>query len=251
MRYLFILLTFAGLQAFSQSYTVIHTIGKIYDSNTGQYLTKGSKVAEDANLRFETAGAKAAVLSSSRGRFVIQQNATSSTQSDALYALTSVISPVRGRLSTRSVGINNALDLQKHFNEGSVALVGPTYQVAVSPLSYPMSDSKFFYAQYQYNGETINKKLDNDGNNLIINISNFYAIDDAPIDPTLVEGIKLFFYSVEDQTSEFITDMNLVVVSDEALTALMQDEEATLDLINSLYGKCSEEQLQQAIESRK
>ncbi len=242
----------AGLQAPSQSYTVIHVIGKIYDSNSGQYLSKGTKVAENANLKFETSGARAAVLSSSRGRFVIQQNNQSTTQSDALYALSSVISPVRGRLSTRSGAINNAIDFNKHFDEGPVALVGSTYSVEVSPASYPMSESKFFYAQYQFQGETINKKLSNDDQDLIIDIDGFYSIDGKRIDPSLVKDIKLFFYSVEDQTSSLISNMDLVVVPKQDLKSMLElisDNKigAVLELINSMYGKCTEEQLNQAM----
>lgn len=244
-----ILIAFQGQ---SQSYTVIHTIGKIYDTQSGTYLSKGSKVSENATLKFETDGAKAAVLSSSRGRFVIQQNGTSSSQSDAAYVLTSVISPVRGRLSTRAGSINNTLDFQKHFNEGSIALLGRSYRVTVSSTGFPMTESRFFYVQYEYEGETINKKLSSDEDNLVINLNNFFSIDGNAIDPSAISDARLHYYDASKGSSKFITDMDITYVSDEILRSMLDQfeedkETAVLEIINSMYGKCSEDQLKEAI----
>ncbi|MEQ8907376.1 hypothetical protein [Ekhidna sp.] len=252
MKHALILLVLIAFQGQSQSYTVIHTIGKIYDTQSESYLTKGAKISEGANLKFESADARAAVLSSSRGRFVIQKNSSSSTQIDAIYALASVLSPVRGRLSTRAGSINNALDFQKHFDEGTIALLGNSYRTSVSATAFPMNDNRFFYAQYQYNGETINKRLDNDGEILIFNLTDFYSIDGQPVDPNLATESKLFYYNADDQSSTFLTNMDVTYVSDEVLKSMIDQfpedkETAVLELINTMYGKCSEEQLNKAI----
>ncbi len=239
----------------AQSYTVIHSIGKIYDASSGSYLKKGSKVSESAQLKFETEGAKAAVLSSSRGRFIIQKNSTSSQQSDLAYTLSSVISPVRGRLSTRAGGINNQLDFQKHFGEGPIAIVGDSYKVAISPNAYPMNDQKFFYAQYSYNGERINKKLSNDGDSLLVEVASFFAVDKNPINPAEISDAQLFYYDAEKQESISITSLNLNVVSNEELRSLVdsfsdlskdQQTDALHELINDLYGRCSKEEIAKA-----
>ncbi len=235
----------------SQSYTVIHIIGKIYDTQSGSYLAKGSKVSESANLKFETGGARAAVLGASRGRFVIQENSSSTSQSDAIYALSSVISPVRGRLSTRAGAINNALDFQKHFNESPVALVGDQYSVKVSSESYPITDQQFFFAQYQLGEENINKKLGGANGKLQIDINDFFSVDGKAIDPSKVSNVKLHYYDAGAGTSTFITDMNLSYISDEELESLTQqfpdDNTALLEVINAMYGKCSEAQLNEAL----
>lgn len=250
------LLLIICFQANSQSYTVIHIIGKIYDAKSGKYLSKGLKVSEDANLKFETEGARAAVLSSSKGRFVIQEKSTTDSQSDAFYALSSVISPVRGRLSTRAGSINNALDFKKHFSEEPIALVGDEYSISVSPASYPMSESAFFYAQYQYQGQTINKKLAGEDDKLLIDVKKFYSVDGSPIDNSFVSDIKLFYFKAEDQSSTFITAMNLVLVSDDELKSIVdqfpdEKETAVLEIINSMYGKCTVTQLRDAISKLK
>jgi len=251
MRTLAIILTFVSIQAFSQSYTVIHSIGKILDTNSGKYLTKGTKVDESASLMFETKGARAAVLSSSRGRFVIQEKASAGSTSDVIYTLTSVISPARGRLSTRAGGINNKLDFEKFFAEEPVAILGDRLATKISSMAYPMNDSKFFYAQYQYEGEAINKKLTNEEDQLIVKPSAFFSIDGNSIDPLDASEIKLFYYNAEAQESTMITPMSFALVSDEDLKSISSqmdaDQGGILEIINSLYGKCSQAYLEEAL----
>lgn len=244
--YLVLLITF-GAQ--SQSYTVIHTIGKIYDTSSESYLKKGSKITDQSSLKFETEGARAAALSSDRGRFVIQQGGSSESTSDIAYALSSVISPVRGRLSTRAGAINNKLDFEKYFDKGTIALIGDTYKISVSSNAYPIDDSKFFYAQYLLNGETINKKLDGENGNIIIDVNQFYSVDDNPVDANQVSEIKLYYYDAGKGSSSFISDVDFSRVKKEEIQSLLSefedDMEGALDLINSLYGRVSMEELKE------
>lgn len=245
-----------GLSVHAQTYTIIHTIGKIYESESGKYLSKGMRIDESAKLKFESEGAKAAVLSSSRGRFVIQKQEAAGTKNEMSYALASVLSPARGRLSTRAGGINNKLDFEKKFGDGPVAILGSTYKVAISPTAYPMDDNKFFYASFTYNGEPINKKLSNEGDSLVIDVVSFYSIDDNPIDPTATSNLQLFYYDATGQTSTPITQMELVVINKEDIRYLMdhiggsdssERQKGVLDIISALYGKCSENDLKRAL----
>jgi len=251
MRNLAFILIFVSAAASAQTYTIIHSIGKILDTKSGKYLTKGVKIDESASLMFETKGARAAVLSSSRGRFVIQENSTSTTKSDIIYTLSSVISPARGKLSTRAGGINNKLDFEKHFAEGPIAILGGEYRVSISPTAYPMSENQFFYAQYQYNGEVINKKLASSGDELIINSATFYSVDDDKIDPEEVSNINLLYYDASSQESSQITTMEFQVISNDDLKSiadqLENDQEAILEFVISLYGKCSTETIEKAL----
>lgn len=257
MKKLIVILLFV-LQAplFAQSYTVIHSIGKIYDVGAEKYLSKGMKIDESAQLRFDSPNARAAVLSSSRGRYIIQANKSSSSTSDLAYALSSIISPVRGKLSTRAGGINNALDFSKYFGEGPVAALLDSYKVKVSPSAYPMNDDQFFYVQYMYEGEAINKKLSSEGESLVFDQS-LYTIDGNSIDASQVGEMNLFYYNASTQESENITALTLNWVSMDDLKALASnfdtpksDESVTAlcEWVNDLFGKCSEEAVLSAVE---
>ncbi len=246
-----LLLCVFSIAVSAQQYTVIHSIGKIIDTKSGKYLTKGVKIDESASLMFETKGARAAVLSSSRGRFVIQEKSKSESKSDIVYTLSSVLSPARGRLSTRAAGINNKIDFENHFGDGPVAMLGGKYELTVSPNSYPINENQFFYAQYQYKGEAINKKLSNDGSSLLIMEDEFYSIDNSAIDPQEVSEIYLYYYNANTQESTQLTEMRINPVCSDDLKSIADqleyDKEGIMELINDLYGKCSEKSLDEAL----
>lgn len=251
-----ILLVLLGLSVQAQTYTIIHSIGKIYDTKSEKYLTKGMRIDESAKLKFESSDAKAAVLSSSRGRFVIQEQQKEEGKSEIAYALSSVLSPARGRLSTRAGGINNKLDFEKRFGEGPVAILGNTYKVSVSPTAYPMNEKKFFYASYAYKGEVINKKLSNEGDSLVFKASDFYSVDNKSIDPTEVSDVKLFYFNAATEQSEQITNLELVVISKDDIKYLMENigggtasekQKNVVEIIAMLYGKCTESDVRRAL----
>ena len=255
MKTIIILMLVASFSVQGQSYTVIHSIGKIRDAKTGKYLAKGTRLDESATLKFESEGARAAVLSSSRGRFIIQEAAPSKSNSDLAYTLSSVISPARGRLSTRAGEINNRLDFQKKFGEGPVAIVGDSYQVKVSPSAFPMSQDQFFYIQYQYSNEPVNKKLAFNNAELILDIAELYSVDSVPIDAASTSDTKLLYYDAERQESTMVTAMDLVMVEEEDFrylaNELQNDVQAMLEIINSLYGSCNEEDVVSALNKLK
>ncbi len=257
MRFIILILCvwLTGL-AHAQTYTVIHSMGKIYDTASGKYLSKGMRIDESAKLKFESTGAKAAVLSSSRGRFVIQQGATTTDKGELAYALSSVLSPARGKLSTRAGGINNKLDFEKKFAGEAVAILGNTFKVAVSPSAYPMDESHFFYASYLYNGEEINKKLSNEGDSLVVDVPTFYAIDGKPIDPSATSEAKLFYFDAAKEESTLITPLTFVVIGGEDVQYMMDnigggtaEEKAkgVVEVISTLYGKCSLQDVYRAL----
>jgi hypothetical protein len=254
---LLIILITVSNSLFAQTYTIIHVIGKIYDTASGAYLKSGTRLSESSQLKFETPTARAAVLSSSRGRYVIQKKGAATNQSDLSYALSSVLAPARGKLSTRAGGINNQMDFKKKFDEGTTAWLGNTYQVEVSNTSYPLDESHFFYVSYLYNGEAINKKLE--GKDGIVTFDkSFFAIDGQAIDPSMTSELTLFYYNADQEESSQITSLDFIVVSlDELRTILdglseLSDEEknnALIEIIQSMYGKTSAKEIEAAIKS--
>lgn len=256
MRILILILVLAFQSAQAQNYTIIHVIGKIYDSSNNSYLKSGSKLSKETKLKFETPNARAAALSSSRGRYVIQQQRSQGSDSDLAYTLSAVLSPARGKMSTRAGGINNQMDFVKKFGEGSIAIVGGRYTTTVSSASYPSNDSKFFYASYLFNSESINKKLEVIDDQLIFDVNTFYAVDGIAIDPKQTSDTKLFYYDSSKEESQEITTLNFVVVSDSVLMSIKtslnetnEKEQTTsiIEIINSLYGYCQSTQIQAAV----
>lgn len=258
MRTLLFIFFLASQTAMAQNYTVIHVIGKIYDSQSGSYLKSGSKLSGDSKLKFETPNARAAALSSSRGRYVIQKQINQSGESDLAYTLSAVLSPARGKMSTRAGGINNQMDFVKKFGEGPIAIVGGKYATAVSPTAYPSDDTRFFYASYTFNDETINKKLNVENGNLLFDTETFYSVDGVAINPNQTTNTKLFYYDSEKEESTEITSLDFYVVGDDefssiksSLSDLDSKEQAISiqEVIASLYGSCELADVEKAIQA--
>lgn len=256
MRLVLLALLLAFQSAHAQQYTVIHVIGKIYDRQSNSYLKPGSKVGEDSKLKFESPNARAAALSTSRGRYVIQQENVQNGNSDLAYTLSAVLAPARGKMSTRAGGINNQLDFVKKFGEGPIAIVGGRYAAAVSPTSYPSDDQRFFYASYEYQGETINKKLEVFDDELVFEAITFYAVDGQAIDPNQTSNAKLFYFDSNIEESTEITDLQFVVVSHSDLMTIKnsigytgegEQAENIQAVISSLYGACDLAQIKTAL----
>jgi len=244
--------------SYSQKYTAIHVIGKIYDTSTKQYLRSGSRLNESSKLKFETPSARAAVLSSKRGRYIIQKSKKITNQSDLGYALSSVLSPARGKLSTRAGAINNQMDFNNQFGEGPVAWIGENYKISVSESAYPMDEDHFFYVNYLYFDQIANKKLESENTNIIFNRSTFYTIDEQPIDPYEVYEMTLFYYDARLEESTQITTLDFYLVNKEDLDGIIEglselnEEEkntALSEIIQSLYGKVSSEEIKAALDN--
>ncbi|MEM8893704.1 MAG: hypothetical protein AAGC88_03940 [Bacteroidota bacterium] len=253
MRSIVIVLLFVSTQAFSQSYTAIHVIGKIYLPEKQTYLKRGTKLSESEKIEFQSAGAKAAMLSSSRGRYIIQENSKSASSDNLSFALSSIITPVKGQMSTRAGGINNALDFEKQLGKAPVAWLNEEMPIEVSGGAYPMDENRFFYMAYSYGGETINKKLSYTGQSLLLIKSEFFKVDGQAVNPSEVDDMKLYYYDMEKGEEQLITSPMLVPVSSNELKGLKEGitegDDALLEFVNSLYGKCTKEQLDAALAS--
>ncbi len=243
----------AMLTGFSQSYTVIQVIGDI--EVNGNKLSRGTKLEADDELVFKSAGAKAAVLSNEKGRYVLQKEQQAASSSDIGYAISSLISPVRGKMSTRSGMLINKLDFESRFSKPFV-WIGEQLSFEVSPASYPIGNDGFFFIRYQYNGETINKKLAGANDKFILNKSEFYSVDNQPIKPNTVTDMSLFYFTVSTKKAEKLTDITIFPMSMEEFTEVYElmktDGEALSDeqvgeVMGSLYGNYSEENLSAAL----
>lgn len=260
MRSIIFILLLVGSQAMAQSYTAIHVMGKIYLPDRQEYLKRGTKIDEAEKLEFQSSDAKAAMLSSSRGRYVIQPGPKNTSTDNLSFALSSVIMPVKGQMSTRAGGINNALDFEKQLGEAPVAWLSDELSFDVSSSAYPIDDNRFFYMAYTYQNEVINKKLSSDGQSLKFIKSEIFKVDDQPIASEDASNMELYYYDADKGEAQLVVKPQLVNISTDELTELQasvgagsgeDSASALLEFVNTLYGKCTADQLAQALASAK
>ena len=132
-------------------------------------MQRGDQFASNQKLKFNNSESKAAVISKSKGRFVLTQKKTNSTKSNLIPAMSNISS--RGATTNLSgandsvnlssaqneTQLSNSIDLQNYFTGNLLLLDSSSSIIQVKEL--PITDSSFFYVTYAHNGETIAKPL--------------------------------------------------------------------------------------------
>ncbi len=105
-----------NIQLSNETYQVVFVQGNI--SIGGQALTRGASLNASQKVVFKGNDAKAVVISTTRGRFVLDSKKATPAGSELVAFIKDVVSPLKtnSKLSTRG-GLNEKgiLDLEKHF----------------------------------------------------------------------------------------------------------------------------------------
>jgi len=245
------LLLFISIVASSQEYQILHIKGEIIRVKDGKPLKSGDKIDAEEKINFKSKDAMAAVLSAEKGRYILRADANPVDQGDLIYVLKSTVSPVRGGMSTRAAGINNLLDLKLYFAEAPFVWAGEYILLDISSHAFPMTDKQFFYMQYDFEGEPINKMLDHDDEELMISKSKMFEIDDKPVNHDDIDNYRLFYYDSVKEESSLITEIEFVLIDSQTLREMYDQYQDTsedvyyemADMLSDLYGKCDPLQL--------
>lgn len=230
----------------ADNYKVIKVNGKIIYQKSGNDLKQGDVFAANTKLDFKSPQSRAAVISSLKGRFVL----TSSSNSNKPNLL-----PAMNNMSSRAGALLNMIDLKNHFS-GNYLAIGKM-ELSIGEEAFPLDNENFFYVQYEYNGETIPKKLPKnaDENKVIFDAEEIFKIDGKPVDvdPT---SMTLYYRKVEEKKSIKINDFKPVFPNQEALKTEVQiiidefeqksDTEKIDEItayLNEFYGKPDKENL--------
>jgi len=221
--YLFVLILFYPVLSNSQCYTVLSVKGKITLEKTGQPIQEMDEICANDKLVFSSSDSKAAVLSSEQGRFIIKMSG-GRKDSDLKAFVKSVLFQGTGNLSSRGV-----VSLETEFEE--VYFVTGINKLQVDSYSYPMSQNKFFFIRYKYNGNEVNKKLKYSNDTLFFDKDEIFKIDGNNINQDLIETVSLYYYEKDNNTSTKIASFKLLF-ADEA--QLKKDLNTYISLLKKL-----------------
>jgi hypothetical protein len=210
------------------TFTDIKVNGAIEIVRTGQKLLTGLEFSEKEKLNFKTTTSTAAVINSQKGRMILQPDNIEKNKANYL--------PAMGNISTRSVAISNVEELRKHFS-GKYVIINST-EILISLPEYPMNEENFFYIQYDYNGEEINKKLKHEQKVLIIDKNELFKVDGNTI--AVPDNIKLRLYYVKDNKVHTLISEFSPIIPD--LDLLKNEVKIILD---ELEGKDSREKVKE------
>jgi hypothetical protein len=221
-------------------YKVIKVNGQIQVKKTGKNLSQGDEFAPNTPLDFKTAESRAAVISSTKGRFVLtaDNNAKGSN-----------LVPAMNSVATRSGAIINMIDLKNVFSDNYVII--DEVRMKIGKDAFPMvKDEQFFYVEYEYNGEVIPKMLNFSNDTLFISRSDIFTVDGKTIENPYSTELKLYYRNEKKEESLPVSTFNAIFPETEALKQelkIILDEMAkksekqklddVLSYINEFYGK--------------
>lgn len=226
----------------TDKYKVIKVDGRIIFQRTKADMKSGDVFVSGTVLDFTSPQARAAVISSLKGRFVLSAAEKGQTK----------ILPAANNISSRSGALINFMDLENHFTGNYLVLDKLTLEIGDE--NFPMDDDRFFYVSFEFNGEKIRKKLDFEtGNLLVISKDEIFKIDGEPIP---AQNLEMALYYREGETSTKISEFKPVFpdlvelkneveiiideFSDKAAEIKVQEITAYLD---QFYGKPQKENL--------
>lgn len=258
---LFLLSLTISLTLFGQDYYILQVKGIVKKNKTGELIKTKDVVKADDQLIFSSSSDAVAVVSPKSGRFILKPGKQIKSNELISY-VKDALSPASTRLSTRSGGLNNILDLKTLFAQPILLL--PELHYKVNYKSFPIAEKTFFYIQYLYKGELINKQLQiNTDSLLIINRVDLFKIDGKPVDESEIKNFVLHYYSEKgpiliSPISFILADLtavkNEVDVLVETLGTSEKDSSKTqneiLNYLSEQYGKVDGPNLQHWLEQK-
>lgn len=188
-------------------YSVIKVIGGIKRTKSNKNLFTGDKILSNEKLTFEQSTSKAALISKEKGRFMLNSSPSGIVREGLL--------PAMNNVSSRAGAMLNALDLEKHFSDRYLVLSG--YCLEISPAAFPMDDTHFFFLRFDYEGESVSKKLRFDGNKLILEAGEILKIDGKTINLKPGTKMELVYRNTADKTSQTVSVFEPVFTDEKAL----------------------------------
>jgi len=221
--------------ATSDQYKVIKVDGQIIFRKTKTPMKQGDVFVAGTPIEFSTPQSRAAVISSTKGRFVISPSDNGEAK----------VLPATNNVSSRAGSITNWVGLQMQFT-GRVLILGEMRLKLIGE-TLQMSDSTFFFLTYVHNEEKIVKKLSYEGVFLILNKDEIFKIDGQPIEVS--EKQMTLYYSKSDKAfrmGEFIPvfpDLEIlkseiaILISESAEMSQGAKKSEVKGYLNEFYGK--------------
>ncbi len=258
MRNLLILLSFvlfSKLAFSSEKYTIIKVIGTILIQKTGNPLISGDIILPSDAIVFKSPESKASVISSEKGRMVLSADGVVDKQ---VMVKSSLIPPM-SNIASRNGPILSISDVQGYFS-GDFLLLNQG-SVKISKNIFPMNDTCFFYINYSFNGEEINKKLPFDNEMLLLDRNNIFKVDGKSIEHQSRTKVKIGYFSGSQSLT--INEMFLIAPEMEALSKEIEiiikqnEKKSSTELLDDIvayatefYGKADREQMKNWLEQK-
>ncbi len=273
----FFFLTLCLFSSSAQQYHTVRVNGTILLVERDVELQRGTVFGETDSLVFKTYNSLATVVHPAKGRFILRPDNVDLAYAKASYtpAMSNIKSrtilseefaqeyedidlsnvkasftPAITNVSSRSSSLMSLNDLQNHFH-GSYAIIDDI-KLHVNPEIFPMTAERFFFIRYELDRKPVFKKLDFEGDTLIIDSNELLSVDGKPVpDANMISEMEVWymernndgnityigtFEPVFPEEKQLFEEVSIIL---EVFADKCRDERLAeiLSYINEFYGK--------------
>lgn len=204
-------------------YQVLKVIGGIRLADHSTLVKQGMKIAPEDVLIFGSATDKISLIIPGKGRYnVLGIKAKRDTKGRLAAMVKEALVTPEGQAANFRGQITNAEQLTAFFtanqekDDPGKFLIIEKGEYTLRLKEYPMSEQQFFFISYQYQGETINKKLAFDTTTFYID-AHIFQVDGAAISQEEVSEIKLMYVDLKDGNKVLIANFDPVFAEKESI----------------------------------
>jgi len=183
-------------------YQVIKVIGTIYSEDKDKNIDTGDEITQEENLNFKSSDAQATVINPEKGRFIIKANSESTNKTD-------FIPPMSHH--TRAFG--DISNLKKYFMDDFAVI--DSINIRLNKSTFQLDENKYFVIKFVSNGDTLEKKLSNTRNNLILNKNEIYKHEGLIVRNTDTNNVMIYY--VKNGVYNYQTKFKLYFLNEEQL----------------------------------
>lgn len=230
------------------TFKIIKVYGEIHKQKANQPLKRGDVFTDNDVLVYKGPNSKALVINRHKGRMIIKPKPGKNSE-------TLFLQPI-----SNTTPRNVSFDIKKLL--GIDFLLIDDKEIEVPEGKYPLDDNNFFYVQYIYNDEVINKKLRFSENHVIFNRNEIFMVDNSPIEYDEITQMKLFYrknyqstliHSFKLITPDIDELKDEILVISKTLSSRPKDEriDAIHTYLQDVYGKIKRAETKEFIEKNK
>lgn len=225
-------------QVLGQNLYVIAARGNIKSQIKGKNLRSGDVIPANDELIFTDETDKLSVISEEGVRYIARYPRKRFRKRKNQFPFQEI--KTLGTVGQFPVDppITNVEETKKFFSDSSFVFLGPDTRLKVHKKLFPMSRALFFYINYDYKEDNIDKKIDYKADTLILIKRNLFKIDGKEVDGKFAENYSLYYYSQPKNKHTFLGKMKPFFPVDErlkeetdVLTTRLRQKGATNDVV--------------------
>jgi hypothetical protein len=219
-NYRFLLCLFAlgwGAQVTAQNLSVIAVRGAVKSKKIGKTIRTGDLLPPDDALTFRDASDMLSLVSAEGQRLTVVYPAKRFKKSKVNFDLASLVQNAPAGLVPQEPVFKTPEEAKLYFSQRPFLFLGQETRIKMPKGLFPQSRALFFYMNYDYKNDNIDKKIEYKGDTMVLAKRALFKIDGKEVDGKFAENFSFYYYNQPKTKHTFLGKMTPYFPVDERL----------------------------------